>query len=67
MNPEVKKCKCGKASMTYEVIGEDLWSGTPENTKIEKQGYGKACVCISCKDKYDQFDPCMVKIFTKRD
>jgi hypothetical protein len=56
-------CKCGKASMTYEVIGEDLWSGVPENTTIVTEGHGKACICNNCKTTYDHFDPCMVKIY----
>ena len=57
------KCKCGKANMVYEPIGDDLWSGTPTNTTIKKDGYGKACYCKTCGHKYDTFDPCMVKIY----
>ena len=60
---ETETCKCGKVSMTYDVIGEDLWLGTPVNTSIKKEGYGKACICKFCKQNYDHFDPCMVKIF----
>jgi len=54
--------------MEYEVIGEDLWSGTPTNTILNKQsnGYGVFCQCKDCKDWYDRFDPCMVKIFNPR-
>jgi len=63
MNPEIVKCKCGKASMTYEVIGEDLWSGVQVNTTLKKEGYYVSCTCNDCKEWYDNYDPCMVKIF----
>jgi hypothetical protein len=59
---EVIKCKCGKASMSYECIGIDTWSVNAVNTKVVKQGYGKICICKSCKSGYDNYDPCMVKI-----
>lgn len=60
---EIKKCKCGKASMKYEVIGEDLWSGIPENTDLVKSGYVFECHCQYCGESYDSYDPFMVKIF----
>ncbi len=60
---EVKKCYCGKASMTYQVIGEDLWSGTPVNTELKKGKYSVECQCKDCKEWYDRFDLVMVKIF----
>lgn len=63
---EIVKCKCGNASMKYDIIGEDLWSGVPENTLIVKEGFGKACICKECKTTYDHFDPCMVKIFKNK-
>ena len=28
------ECPCGKACMTYEVVGEDMWTGTAVNTKL---------------------------------
>ncbi len=59
---EIKKCKCGKASMTYEIIGMDLWSGVPVNTIIRKDRWDAVCICKICNDEYDQFDPHMVKI-----
>jgi hypothetical protein len=59
---EIVTCRCGKASMNYEVIGEDLWTATATNTKINKNGYGgRDCICKSCGLIYDDFDPCMVK------
>lgn len=58
---EKVECKCGKASMTYECIGLDEYKGEAVNTKIEKEGFGKACICKSCGTKYDNFDHCMVK------
>lgn len=60
---EKVECKCGKASMTYDIIGEDLWSAVPENTSIVKEKYTKVCICKSCGTKYDEYDPCMVKLF----
>ena len=59
-----KTCKCGYASATYECVGEDLFKGVFVNTTIEKDGYGKACICKSCGTKYDTFDHCMVRIIT---
>lgn len=58
---ETVKCKCGKASMTYKVIGEDLWTAEAKNTVICPTGYIKTCICMGCKESYSQFDPCMVK------
>lgn len=63
MNPEIKICKCGFASMTYEVIGEDTWSGSPINVTLNKDGYGVNCICKTCGDLFDIYDPVMVKIF----
>lgn len=63
---EVVKCSCGKASMAYEVIGEDLWSGTPVNTTFKKDRYSVDCQCKSCLEWYDTFDHCMVKIFNNK-
>ena len=54
------ECKCGNASMTYEVIGEDEWSAKAVNTYIIKEGYGRFCMCKNCLHSYDNFDPCMV-------
>jgi hypothetical protein len=62
---EETKCKCGKASITYECIDEDLFSAIAVNTTIKKEGYGKVCICKSCGAKYDNFDPCMVKIIDR--
>jgi hypothetical protein len=64
---EETKCKCGKASITYECIGEDLYSAVTVNTTIVKtSGFGWVCVCLTCGEKYDTFDPCMVKIIDRR-
>lgn len=60
---EIVKCKCGKASMIYECIGEDLFSAVVENTLIVTEGYGKACICKSCKTTYDHYDPVMTNYF----
>jgi TRAP-type uncharacterized transport system substrate-binding protein len=54
-------CKCGGASIKYECIDEDLYTADAYNTLIVTEGYGKACICKSCKATYDHFDPCMVK------
>ena len=55
-------CKCGKASITYEIVDEDYWVANAKNTHIVKDGYGKKCICKFCNDEYDSFDPCMVTV-----
>ena len=60
------QCKCGKASMSYEVIGEDLYMAKAVNTIIKKEGYGKVCICRFCNKQYDNFDPFMVKFIDER-
>ena len=64
-DPEVVKCECGKASMTYKIIGEDLWSAVAVNTLIISKDYGKVCICKNCKNEYDKYDSCMVKLFNE--
>ena len=61
----VEVCKCGKASIKYDCVGEDSFEAEYFNTKIVKDGYGRACICKSCGEKYDNFDPCMVRILTE--
>ena len=57
------ECPCGKACMTYEVVGEDMWMGTAVNTRLAyNDNWGKDCICKSCGEKYDEFDPCMVTV-----
>ena len=58
-------CDCGKACVTYQSIGEDEFEAIAINTKV-KTNYegGKVCVCLSCGDSYDTFDPYMVKLVT---
>lgn len=66
--PEIKdilpkvKCICGESYMEYTVVGEDMWKATSHNTTIKESGYGCICVCDSCGNIYDNYDPCMVKI-----
>ena len=55
-------CRCGKAYMSYTLVGEDFWLGTPHNTTIKVNGYGRDCICNHCGTIYDNFDPFMVKI-----
>ena len=58
-----EKCKCGKASMNYEPAGEDMWICHAVNTRIVyNDDWGKDCICKSCGDHYDSFDPCMVDV-----
>ena len=64
MGNDIDKCKCGKAQIEYEVMGEDLYSATLQNSTIKKDGFGKKVFCKSCKEGYSTFDPCMVKLFT---
>jgi len=61
-------CKCGKASITYQAVGEDIYYAESINTtiKTDDEGFGKICVCAHCKDEYDTFDPCMVKQINER-
>lgn len=58
------ECPCGKARMTYEVVGEDNWYGTAANTRLvaNNDTWGKDCICKACGAIYDGFDPCMVTV-----
>ena len=63
MEKEIKKCRCGKASATYKIIGEDLWAVTIRNTEVRDGEYCKMLRCKYCDDDYDTYDPVMVKLF----
>ena len=58
---EIVKCKCGRASISYQVIGEDMWGYDAINTSVVKACGIKHCICMLCGQKYDEFDPFMVK------
>jgi hypothetical protein len=57
-------CKCGNSSAEYRMIGEDEWELILTNGTIKKDGYGKYCECLDCKEQFSLFDPCMVKLVT---
>ena len=57
---EIFECKCGKASASFEPVGEDLYDLEVVNTTIKREGYGKNCICKLCGEKYTEYDPCMV-------
>jgi len=49
--------------MTYEPAGEDMWICHAVNTRIVyNDDWGKDCICKTCGDNYDSFDPCMVDV-----
>jgi hypothetical protein len=54
------ECRCGKASMTYEVTGEDQWTALAVNTKVTRRKYSSECQCKICGSVYDDFDFCNV-------
>jgi hypothetical protein len=61
-------CKCGKASMTYQAVGEDVYHAESVNTiiKTDDEGFGKVCICAYCKEEYDGFDPFIVTNINER-
>ena len=56
-------CKCGKSSVAYYVVGEDLYEVDADNVKasISERGDGNMWFqCNHCPDKVDYCDPEMV-------
>lgn len=55
-------CKCGKSKVSYEVIGEDLWTIDLENCKkIKDKKIGEIrCVCNFCNEIVDRCDMYMI-------
>ena len=58
---EIINCKCGKARMTYKIVGIDKWIAEAFNTNISKSDGVCICRCGECGSAYDTYDPFMVR------
>ena len=55
---ETKTCKCGKSSVSFEVVGEDLYSAELNNcTKKKNKKEGEVqYICKECGDVVETAD-----------
>ena len=62
---EIKKCKCGKSQIEYEVVGEDLWNAETTNCtkKRNKEKGVEYYTCNSCGAIVDENDMYMMVNF----
>lgn len=56
------KCPCSNSSVSYTVIGEDLWLVTPNNCRVEETKRSYILYCKECNRTIDSVDKYMCKL-----